>query len=101
MLWLEDMYKRGYHVLQDSESESFVIAWVSPWQRLILQRQENVCVDSTHKSCKFFLNNEDCYLFTIVAKNDSTNKGCPMALTITNSETPKTVSKWPDWLKTS
>ncbi|KAI7847586.1 hypothetical protein BDC45DRAFT_415038, partial [Circinella umbellata] len=91
LLWFDELRKREYHVLQHIYSSSFVIAWVSPWQKLILQRQEDICIDSTHKTCKSFLNDEDCYLFTIVAKNSSTNKGYPLGFMITNSETSETV----------
>ncbi|KAI7847564.1 hypothetical protein BDC45DRAFT_418743, partial [Circinella umbellata] len=92
LLWLDELRKKEYHVLQHIYSSSFVIAWVSPWQKLVSNNKYyDICIDSTHKTCKSFLNDEDCYLFTIVAKNSSTNKGCPLGFMITNSETSETV----------
>ncbi|KAI7858236.1 hypothetical protein BDC45DRAFT_421481, partial [Circinella umbellata] len=91
LLWFDELHKREYHVLQHIYSSSFVIAWASPWQKLVNNNKHYICIDLAHKTCKSFLNDKDCYLFTIVAKKSSTNKGCPMGFMITNSETSETV----------
>ncbi|KAI7852729.1 hypothetical protein BDC45DRAFT_536944 [Circinella umbellata] len=101
-LWLNYLDDEGYDVLSniDEHNNRFTIAWISKWQKPILQRQDIVCVGSTHKTCKSFIRSSDsCYLFTIVCKNFDTNKGCPVGFMITNSETTVSVASWFEWLK--
>ena len=63
-------------------------------------KQEDINLDSIHKTCVSFLSDHgDCYLFSLVTRSDVTNKGCPVAFFITNSESSFTISRWLSWLK--
>ncbi|KAI7855670.1 hypothetical protein BDC45DRAFT_423468, partial [Circinella umbellata] len=88
--WIKHLTNEGFDVLFDVNDKGavkrFILAWVSQWQLPILQRQDEVCIDSTHKTCVSFIDNRDCYLFTIICKNSDTKKGCPVGFMITNSE---------------
>ncbi|KAI7871785.1 hypothetical protein BDF14DRAFT_1718437, partial [Spinellus fusiger] len=45
----------------------------------ILETADEWCIDSTHKTCKLFTcSSADCYFFTIVVRNKTTNKGMPV-----------------------
>ncbi|KAI7870061.1 hypothetical protein BDF14DRAFT_230400 [Spinellus fusiger] len=55
-----------YNVSSD-ENGPFLVSWMSPWQKSILETADEWCIDSTHKTCKSFTcSSADCYLFTIV-----------------------------------
>ncbi|KAI7850125.1 hypothetical protein BDC45DRAFT_519060, partial [Circinella umbellata] len=55
-------------------------------------KQEDINLDSTHKTCVSFLSDRsDCYLFSLVTRSDVTNKGCPVAFFITNSVSSFTI----------
>ncbi|KAI7850608.1 hypothetical protein BDC45DRAFT_518045, partial [Circinella umbellata] len=58
----------------------------------ILLKQEDINLDSTHKTHVSFLSDRsDCYFFSLVTKSDVTNKGCPVAFFIMNSESSYTI----------
>lgn len=61
---------------------------------------EEWCIDSTHKTCKSFIQSSaDCYLYTIVVRNNVTNKGVPVCFFITNREVTPVLVKWLEWVK--
>lgn len=42
---------------------------------------------------------KNCYLFSIVVKNKTTNKGAPVAFFITNAEFTNIIQEWLTWVK--
>ncbi|KAI7847515.1 hypothetical protein BDC45DRAFT_451693 [Circinella umbellata] len=103
--WIDILKEKGYDTLFEttttseadekangSKKELLMVAWVAPWQKKILLKQEDINLDSTHKTCVSFLSDRgDCYLFSLVTRSDVTNKGCPVAFFITNSESSFTI----------
>ena len=57
-------------------------------------------MDSTHKTCKSIVKpTSDSYLFSIVAKNDVTGQGYPLAYMITDKEDSEHLQIWLRWLR--
>ncbi|KAI7859797.1 hypothetical protein BDC45DRAFT_474640 [Circinella umbellata] len=91
--WINILKEKGYDTLFEiintseadekangSKKELLMVAWIAPWQKKILLKQEDINLDSTHKTCVSFLSDHgDCYLFSLVTRSDVTNKGCPVA----------------------
>lgn len=80
----------------------FIVSWIADWQRKLLEDSEEWCVDSTHKTCKSFVDSgRDSYLFTIVIKNKVTMKGVPVCFCITDKEVTNILVEWFMWIKES
>ena len=56
-------------------------------------------MDSTHKIYKLFIDNSDCYFFTIVYNNITTNKDCPVSYMTTTKENSVYAAIWLEWLE--
>lgn len=56
-----------------------------------------MCLDSTHGTCVGY-DRERCFLYTLVARSDTTGKGAPFCWMITNSEAHQPVEHWLKWL---
>ena len=79
----------------------FLVSWMSPWQVKLLKNAQEWCLDSTHKTCTSFNNNnDDAYLFTIVVRSDITNKGVPVCFFITDAEKQTVLVEWLKWIIT-
>jgi hypothetical protein len=56
---------------------------------------EEWCLDSTHKTCKSFINSkQDCYLYTIMIRSPISHKGILLVFFITSIETTKVIAEW-------
>ncbi|KAG2223095.1 hypothetical protein INT45_008943 [Circinella minor] len=111
--WIGILKEKGYDTLFEiintfeadekangSKKELLMDVWVAPWQKKILLKQEDINLDSTHKTCVSFLSHRgDCYLFSLVTRSYVTYKSCPVAFFITNSESSFTISRWLSCLK--
>ncbi|KAI9488750.1 hypothetical protein BDB00DRAFT_887095, partial [Zychaea mexicana] len=72
---------QGYQTLEYMTDSTFVVAWISPRQALLLKKSNEICIDATHKTCKSIINGRaDAYLLSIVAKHTVTGQGYPLAL---------------------
>ncbi|KAI8995035.1 hypothetical protein BDB01DRAFT_709283, partial [Pilobolus umbonatus] len=90
-LWMKDLQEtKHYSTLLSVDPDMngpFLVSWMSPWQKMILENAEEWCIDSTHKTCKSFVKStDDCYLCTIVFCNKVTKKGVSVCFFITNRE---------------
>lgn len=103
-LWLESLQnEKNYLTLfKVHENGPFLVSWVSPWQKTQLEEALEWCIDSTHKTCKTFSNPSDySYLFTIVVRSQTTNKGVPVCFFITSHEIVPTLKTWLEWLNSN
>ncbi|KAI7846779.1 hypothetical protein BDC45DRAFT_576688 [Circinella umbellata] len=87
-LMTQSLQKRAY---RDSDMGESLIKWKS----FILLRENSrvVCLDSTHGTCVGY-DRERCFLYTLVARSDTTGKGAPFCWMITNSEAHQPVEHW-------
>jgi hypothetical protein len=66
----------------------------------LLKNAEEWSVDSTQQTCSSFVDpSTSCFLFTIVVKNPTTNKGVPVCFFITDAERIPVIAQWLQWVK--
>ncbi|SAL95413.1 hypothetical protein [Absidia glauca] len=100
-LWLEELSgKGGCSTLWKVHPNGgpFLVSWISPRQKKILEKAEEWCIDSTHKTCKSFIDGSDCYLFSIVVVNPVTRRGVPVCFFVTNMEAIPVLKEWLLWV---
>jgi hypothetical protein len=67
---------------------------------IVIKNAEEWSVDSTHQTCSSFIDpSTSCFLFTIVVKNSTTNKGVPVCFFITDAERIPIIAQWLQWVK--
>ncbi|OAD65926.1 hypothetical protein PHYBLDRAFT_175667 [Phycomyces blakesleeanus NRRL 1555(-)] len=89
--WIAFLQEKGYQTMFDTYNS------VGPL--LFLENAEEWYLDSTHKTCKSFLDNKDCYLMSVIIYNPVTNKGVPVAFFVISIKCSYTIARWLNWLK--
>jgi len=69
-------------------NSGWYMSFATRWQRDALARygQRIVCMDSTHNTCTGIKVSESVYLYTVLARNQVTGRGVPLAFMLTNAE---------------
>ncbi|KAI8889600.1 hypothetical protein K501DRAFT_159450, partial [Backusella circina FSU 941] len=80
-MWMDSFSGRGDHSLYHLHPDGgpFLVSFMTKWQLKLLSESEEWCIDSTHKTCRSFTDpTQDAYLFSIVVRLRTTNKGAPV-----------------------
>ncbi|OAD66983.1 hypothetical protein PHYBLDRAFT_151921 [Phycomyces blakesleeanus NRRL 1555(-)] len=103
--WIEFLEKeKNYlvHIVFHEGNGPYLVSWISPWQKKILELADEWCIDSTHKTCKSLVDSsKHSYLYTIVVRSNVTNKGVPVCFFVTNAEFITTLLQWLNWVKSN
>jgi len=98
--WGVELVRRLWNVHVDvQDSETFLFAFQSPWQRrMLLEHGSNmIMIDATHNSVNnyFLSDGSKCNLFTIMIRDPYVGKGVPVAWAFTASAAMSVVLKLP------
>ncbi|RCH95576.1 hypothetical protein CU097_002124 [Rhizopus azygosporus] len=87
-IWMEELAEKGAKTLfKVHEDGPFLVSWVAKWQIKHLQEAKEWSIDSTHKTCKPFNDpKNDGYLFAVVIRSSTTNKGLSVCFFVTDHE---------------
>ncbi|GAA6044994.1 hypothetical protein JCM8097_002079 [Rhodosporidiobolus ruineniae] len=92
-LWIERLRRQDWRaeLIESRDAtggEAWALCLMSPWQEAILEADGGIlCMDSTHNTSFALDKYNKSFLYTLVAKNQVTGQGIPVAFMVTPSET--------------
>ncbi|KAI7885962.1 uncharacterized protein EV154DRAFT_605713 [Mucor mucedo] len=103
-LWMRQLKSEDYVTLSliGEGQQTFVLSWVSLWQKKLLQNAQDWGIDYIHNTYNLS-GKEDkiTHIFTIVVKDPATEKGVPVCFLVTDNEVTSALSLWFFWLKSN
>ncbi|KAG2201832.1 hypothetical protein INT47_004389 [Mucor saturninus] len=103
-LWMGQLKSEDYVTLSliGEGQQTFVLSWVSPWQKKLLQNAQDWGIDYIHNTYNLS-GKEDkiTHIFTIVVKDPATEKGVPVCFLVTDNEVTSALSLWFFWLRSN